>query len=59
MENLETYDIIKKSRVILILLEIEIETSQLKLKKLIELKELVLEEDKKNERKKQSKKNHK
>jgi len=47
MENLETYDIIKKSRVILILLEIEIETSQLKLKKLIELKELVLEEDKK------------
>jgi len=49
MENLETYDIIKKSRVILILLEIEIETSRLKLKKLIELKELILEKDKKND----------
>jgi len=52
MENPETYDIIKKSRVILILLEIEIETSRLKLEKLIELKELILEKDKKNEQKK-------
>jgi len=47
MEDLGTYEIIKESSAMLALLEIEIEISESRIKKLNELRELILGKDNK------------